>query len=71
MQGERIAETARFLGSVKHGIWILCLPAWLFGMIERSVTVWKDHLLTLADVLQVLTATFFLVGWLFLKPPQA
>jgi hypothetical protein len=70
MVGERATETTRFLISMKNGIWILWIPAWLFGMVERGIIAWADRLLTLSDVFQVLTAGFFLVSWLFLKPSQ-
>jgi hypothetical protein len=70
MVRERATETTRFLISMKNGIWILCIPAWLFGMVERGVTAWADRLLTPLDVFQVLTAGFCLLSWLFLKPAR-
>jgi hypothetical protein len=62
------SSEAVFLASLKQGIWILCIPAWLFGMAERSANAISDHFLSVSDVVQILTATFFLVSWLFLKP---
>ncbi|NDJ18496.1 hypothetical protein [Myxacorys almedinensis] len=62
------SSAAAFIASLKLGIWILCIPAWLFGIVERGATAIADHFLSIADVIQILIAAFFLVCWLLLKP---
>lgn len=63
-------SSAAFLASLKQGIWILCIPAWLFGTLERGATAIADHVLSTSDVIQILTAAFFLASWLLLKPSK-
>lgn len=62
------SDASTFLASMRHGIWLLCLPAWLFGVVERGATALSDRTITGFDLLQVSTAVFFLLGWLLLKP---
>ncbi|MBW4540909.1 MAG: hypothetical protein KME43_17420 [Myxacorys chilensis ATA2-1-KO14] len=62
------SSAAAFSALLKQGIWILCIPAWLFGTIERGATAMSDHVLSTSDVIQILTAAFFLASWLLLKP---
>jgi hypothetical protein len=71
MDNQQTLEAMSFLASLKHGIWLLCIPAWLFGMLERGVTAFSHHAITPGDFFQILTATFFLVGWLLLKPKSS
>ncbi|GAP94131.1 hypothetical protein NIES2104_06410 [Leptolyngbya sp. NIES-2104] len=61
-------SNSSFLLSLKYGIWILWLPLWMFGTIERIVSVSADHAISPADLLQISIAVFFLLGWLLLKP---
>jgi len=68
MNQKHSSEVAAFLASLRKGIWILCIPAWLFGALERGATVFSDHTTTPLELLQILTAIFFLVGWLLLRP---
>jgi hypothetical protein len=62
------SEASELLTSLKQWIWILCIPAWLFGAIERGATAFSHRLVTPVDLLQILTAAFFLTSWLLLKP---
>jgi hypothetical protein len=68
MNPEKASCTAKFLASMRYGIWVLCLPAWLFGVLGRSATALSDRALTGVDLIQVSTIAFFLMGWLLLKP---
>lgn len=70
MNSQKAAETAIFLANLRQGIWLLCIPAWLFGTIERSATVFSHSCITAVDLVQISTASFFLVCWLLLKPQR-
>lgn len=59
---------AILMSRLRQGLWFLCIPAWLFGAAERGVTVFSHSAISMGDFLQVLTAAFFLLGWLLLKP---
>ncbi|MGV0028041.1 hypothetical protein [Phormidesmis priestleyi] len=64
-------EATELLSSLKQGIWLLCIPAWLFGAIERGATAFSHRSVTPLDLLQILTAAFFLTSWLLLKPRRS
>jgi hypothetical protein len=64
-------EVATFLQDLKMGIWFLGITAWLFGICDRSIASLADGYLSATDLLQLFTASFFLVCWLFLKPNQS
>ncbi|MCU0552963.1 MAG: hypothetical protein MUC48_26840 [Leptolyngbya sp. Prado105] len=57
-----------FLASWRQGIWILFILIWCFGLIERGVAVYANSVITALELLQLLTAIFFLLSWLLLKP---
>jgi hypothetical protein len=61
-------EITTFLASLRSGLWFLCLPAWMFGTVERSISSLADGFLSALDITQVFTAFVFLIFWLFLKP---
>lgn len=58
------------LGSVKQGIWLFGVSFWVFGLTDRSIASLADGYLSAMDLAQLATASFFFVGWLFLKPKQ-
>ncbi len=62
------SEATMFLDSLKNGIWLLGVSSWLFGITDRSIASLSDGYLSALDVVQLLTASFFFVSWLFLKP---
>jgi hypothetical protein len=64
-------EVSTFLQDLKTGIWFLGITAWLFGICDRSIASFSDGYLSAIDLLQLFTASFFLVCWLFLKPYQS
>ncbi|OKH39320.1 hypothetical protein NIES2119_06145 [[Phormidium ambiguum] IAM M-71] len=68
MSSEQKAEKARFLGSLKHGIWFIGISSWLFGISDRTIASLADGYLSAIDIIQLFTASFFFVSWLFLKP---
>lgn len=57
-----------FPRTLKQGIWILGTSSWLFGISDRSIASLADGYLSAIDLIQLSTASFFFVSWLFLKP---
>ncbi len=56
---------------LKAGIWLLGVPSWLFGLVDRTVASFADGYTSALDLVQLFTAAFFFVSWLFLKPSFA
>ncbi|WNZ22783.1 hypothetical protein HJG54_07895 [Leptolyngbya sp. NK1-12] len=61
-------ELLSFLASLRNGIWLLGISSWIFGIIDRSFASFADGYLSALDIVQLFTASFFFVSWLFLKP---
>jgi hypothetical protein len=68
MNNQQSSEASMFLDSLKNGIWLLGTSSWLFGITDRSIAVLADGYLSALDIVQLFTASFFFVSWLFLKP---
>lgn len=60
--------TQEFLWMLKHGIWGVGTLSWVFGLSDRTLAVLMDGYLSAIDIVQLCTAAFFFVSWLFLKP---
>ena len=65
------SDLTAFLMSLKHGIWILGVSSWIFGIGDRSIATLSDGYLSSLDIVQLFTASFFFIGWLVLKPVKA
>ncbi len=57
-----------FLYMLKNGIWSVGIVSWLFGISDRTLAALMDGYLSALDIVQLSTAAFFFVSWLFLKP---
>jgi hypothetical protein len=68
MSNKQQTEMARFLGRLKSGIWLIGISSWLFGISDRTIASLADGYLSAIDIIQLFTASFFFVSWLFLKP---
>ncbi len=68
MNNQQPPELYSFLASLRNGIWLLGVSSWIFGITDRSIATLADGYLSAWDVIQLLTASFFFVSWLFLKP---
>lgn len=68
MNNQQSSEDSVFFGSLKNGIWLIGTSSWLFGITDRSIASLADGYLSALDLVQLFTASFFFVGWLFLKP---
>lgn len=64
------SDALKFSSTLKQGIWLLGIPSWLFGIVDRSIASLADGYLSALDISQVFTAAFFFISWLFLKPNQ-
>ena len=64
------AELAAFLSKLKSGIWVLGISSWVFGISDRTIAALMDGYFSALDIVQLFTAAFFFVGWLFLKPTK-
>jgi hypothetical protein len=71
MKLKQTQDFVTFFSSLKQGIWLLGVSSWLFGITDRSIASFSDGYLSASDVTQLLTASFFFVSWLFLKPGKA
>lgn len=61
-------EKSVFLAKLRNAIWLLGVSSWLFGITDRSIASLSDGYLSAWDIIQLTTASFFFVSWLFLKP---
>lgn len=57
-----------YIANLKVAIWFLGNSVWAFGIGNRAIAFLADGKLSVLDFLQLSTTSFFLVGWLFLKP---
>lgn len=56
------------LVALKNGIWLFGIASWLFGITDRSIASFSDGYLSAIDIIQLFTAAFFFMSWLYLKP---
>jgi hypothetical protein len=68
MKNQQSSEATMFLDSLRNGIWLVGISSWLFGITDRSIASFADGYLSALDIVQLFTASFFFVSWLFLKP---
>ncbi len=68
MKTQPSPDLPTFLTNLKNGIWLLGISSWIFGLTDRTIAAFSDGFLSALDLIQLCTASFFFVGWLFLKP---
>ncbi len=68
MDNQQTSDASDFLETLKYGIWLLGILSWLFGITDRSIASLSDGYLSALDIIQLFTASFFFVSWIFLKP---
>jgi hypothetical protein len=61
-------EIATFIGQLKNGIWLVGIPAWIFGITDRTLSAYADSYLSTIEFVNLLTTCFFFLSWLYLKP---
>ncbi len=64
------SEISIFIANFKNTIWLLGIAFWLFGITDRTIASFSDGYLSAIDLLQLFTASFFFISWLYLKPTQ-
>ena len=70
MDDKQALQFHPFLVNLKQGIWLLGISSWVFGITDRSIASFSDGYLSAIDIMQLFTAAFFFVSWLFLKPAR-
>lgn len=68
MNNQPPSELFVFVARLKSCIWLLGVASWLFGITDRSIASFSDGYLSAIDIMQLFTASFFFLGWLYLKP---
>lgn len=68
MHNQLSSELLSFVATLQKGIWYFGIVAWIFGLADRSTALLSDGYLSGVDIVQLFTASFFFVSWLFLKP---
>ncbi|MFP4298258.1 MAG: hypothetical protein ACLFT0_10395 [Spirulinaceae cyanobacterium] len=68
MKEQQMIEKLLFLNTLRRGLWFFGISSWSFGIIDRSIAALADGFLSAIDIVQLFTASFFFVSWLFLKP---
>jgi len=64
----KLSEAAELVYLLKNGVWLSGIPAWIIGVVDRSVASISDGYVSPIDFFQVITAVVFFVSWLTLKP---
>ncbi|WP_017314280.1 hypothetical protein [Mastigocladopsis repens] len=64
-------DVAFFILRLKNGIWLFGIPSFLFGITDRSLVAFADGYVSPIEVIQIFTASFFFLTWLYLKPEQS
>jgi hypothetical protein len=68
MNEQQNSEVTTFLPVLQKGIWLFGISAWIFGLTDRSIALFADGYLSAIDIVQLFTASFFFISWLFLNP---
>jgi hypothetical protein len=68
MNKQQNSEVSEFLPILQKGIWLFGILSWIFGLTDRSIALLSDGYLSAIDIVQLFTASFFFLSWLFLSP---
>jgi hypothetical protein len=68
MNQQQNSEVSAFLPMLQKGIWLFGIISWIFGLTDRTIALLADGYLSAVDIVQLFTASFFFVSWLFLNP---
>ena len=68
MNEQQNSKDTTFLPVLQKGIWLFGITAWIFGLTDRSIALFADGYLSAIDIVQLFTASFFFISWLFLNP---
>ncbi|MGF1677517.1 MAG: hypothetical protein ACFCUV_28070 [Rivularia sp. (in: cyanobacteria)] len=70
-KSSKAVEIAFIFSRIRSGIWLFGIPSWLFGISDRSFAAFADGYLSVMEVMQLFTASFFFASWLFLRPENS
>jgi uncharacterized membrane protein YiaA len=68
MNKQQNSEVSAFFSILQKGIWLFGILSWIFGLTDRSIALLSDGYLSAIDIVQLFTASFFFLSWLFLSP---
>jgi hypothetical protein len=68
MKNEQAREISLFVYNLRNGIWFFGIPSWLFGITDRTLACFADGYLSTLELIQLFTASFFFISWIYLKP---
>ncbi|MEG4964285.1 MULTISPECIES: hypothetical protein [unclassified Microcoleus] len=68
MNKQQNSEVSAFLPMLQKGIWLFGILSWIFGLTDRTIALLSDGYLSAVDIVQLFTASFFFLSWLFLSP---
>jgi hypothetical protein len=68
MNQQQNSEVSAFLPMLQKGIWLFGIISWIFGLTDRTIALLADGYFSAVDIVQLFTASFFFVSWLFLNP---
>jgi hypothetical protein len=68
MNNQQNSEVSAFLPMLQKGIWLFGIFSWIFGLTDRTIALLSDGYLSAIDIVQLFTASFFFISWLFLSP---
>jgi hypothetical protein len=54
--------------NLKTGIWLLGIPAWIFGIVDRILDGLADGYVSTLEIVYILATNLFFLIWLYLKP---
>jgi len=59
-----------FLVNFRTGIWLLGIASWIFNITDKTIAAFADSHISVIELIQLFTACFFFIGWLYLKPDR-
>lgn len=71
LNNTKATEFSLLLANLRNNIWLLGIPAWLFAIVDRSLSALSDSCFSAVEILHLSMASVFFVSWLYLKPEQA
>jgi hypothetical protein len=57
--------------TIRWVVWIGGCCLWIFGLCDRSIAAWTDHLISALDIVLLGTAAIVALGWVLLIPTSS
>lgn len=67
----QLLEATVFVTKLRNSIWVFGIPSWVYGITDRIFAAFADGYISAIELAHLFMASFFFVGWLFLKPNDA